>query len=140
MNGLTGEYDHIIDGKGRLFMPARLREELGRAFYVCKGIDNCLFVFSEENWENIVKKANELPMSKTIATQRKLFSTAYKCEPDAQGRILITQKLKDWAALTKNVTIVGVGFHAEIWDSDRWNDIDSGGDDAIAGIYDSLGL
>ena len=120
---MTGEYNHAIDAKGRLFMPAKLRDDLGEAFYVCKGLGGCLFVYSSENWENFESKVNEMPITQAIQFQRNIFPTASRCEPDAQGRILIPQKLREYAKLSKAVTVLGMGNHAEIWDAPVWDSI-----------------
>ncbi|MDR0248529.1 MAG: division/cell wall cluster transcriptional repressor MraZ [Oscillospiraceae bacterium] len=133
---MTGEYNHNVDAKGRLFMPVKLREELGESFYVCKGLDGCLFVYSPENWERLVQKVSQMP----ISARRVLFPTAYKCESDSQGRILLTQKLRDHASLVKSVTIVGMGNHAEIWCSRKWEEKQQEPAEELAEIFNSLGF
>ncbi len=118
---MLGEYLHSIDPKGRLFMPAKLREDLGESFYMCK--DNkgeCLFVYSEATWVKLVDSINKLPMNLAREAQKRLFPTACKCETDSQGRILITQKLREYAKLEKNATVIGMGNHVEIWSTDAW--------------------
>ena len=138
---VTGEYQHSVDSKGRLFMPSRLREELGESFMVCKGLGGCLFVYSQENWGNFEKKVNSLPLSQSIQMQRTVFPTAYKCVVDAQGRILLTQKLREYAGIEKNVTVIGLGNHAEIWSSDKWDQLSSGcTEEVMAAAMDSLGF
>lgn len=117
---MTGEYQHNLDSKGRLFIPARLREELGNVFYVTLSMDKCLSAYSAESWRVFSEKVNAMPYIKQ-RKMRPLFAYAAKCEPDAQGRVLIPQNLRDYAALTKNVTVVGCCNHAEFWDSDAWS-------------------
>lgn len=117
---MTGEYEHTLDSKGRLSIPARLREELGNVFYVTLSMDKCLSAYSAESWQNFSDKVNAMPYVKQHK-MRPLFAYAAKCELDAQGRILIPQNLRDFAGLTKNVTVVGCNNHAEFWDSDNWN-------------------
>ena len=117
---MTGEYEHTLDSKGRLSIPARLREELGNVFYVTLSMDKCLSAYSAESWQNFSDKVNAMPYVKQHK-MRPLFAYAAKCEVDAQGRILIPQNLRDFAGLTKNVTVVGCNNHAEFWDSDNWN-------------------
>lgn len=119
MSGLYGSYNHSIDAKGRLFIPAKLREDLGETFYVAMGADGCLSIYSEESWARFTEKFESLPYSKAKAL-RPLFANAAKCEPDAQGRILIPQKLRTYAALVKDVTVIGVSKRAEIWSAERW--------------------
>jgi len=121
---MTGEYRHTIDNKGRLFIPARLREELGESFYVTKGLDGCLFVYSAQSWKAIEEKISALPLSKSRDLQRNLFASASNCELDAQGRIVVPQKLRAYAGLTKNVTVIGVSNRAEIWDSAQWDKVE----------------
>ncbi len=121
---MTGTYRHTLDGKGRLFIPARLREELGDVFYVTISTDSCLTVYSNDSWERLNDKIRSLPRIKQ-KMMRPLYSHAAKCEPDSQGRVLLPQELRDYAGLTKNVAVVGTGDCAEIWDEDRWNEVDS---------------
>ena len=89
---MTGQYQHTIDAKGRLFIPAKLREELGDTFYVTMGMDSCLSIYSDASWARFTEKFESLPYTKTKA-MRPLFANAAKCEPDAQGRIVLPQKL-----------------------------------------------
>ncbi len=124
MRQVTGEYQHTIDNKGRLFIPARLRDELGEVFYVTKGLDNCLSIYSLNSWKSIEERISGLPLSKSRNLQRTLFASASKCELDAQGRVLVPQKLRAYAGLSKDVTVIGVSNRAEIWDSQRWMQIE----------------
>jgi len=116
---MTGEYQHSLDAKGRLFIPAKLREKLGSTFYVTISIDDCLSAYSLDHWNVIKAKFDALPSSQS-RRMRQLFVNAACCELDGQGRILLPQKLRDYVGLKKNVTIVGVSNRAEIWDSDKW--------------------
>ena len=121
---MTGVYNHNIDAKGRLFIPARLREELGDTFYVTLSMEKCLTAYSSASWDEFKEKIKAMPKVKQ-SKMRPLFSHAAKCELDSQGRILIPQKLRDFAGLTKNVAVVGAGETAEFWDEDTWNEIDA---------------
>jgi len=116
---MTGIYQHSIDAKGRLFIPARLREELGEIFYVTLSMEKCLSAYSSESWERFKGKIKEMPKAKQIK-MRPLFAHASKCELDGQGRILLTQALRDFASLKKSVAVVGAGECAEFWDSETW--------------------
>ena len=116
---MTGEFQHNLDAKGRLFIPARLREELGEVFYVTLSMDRCLSAYSGESWRNFSDKVNAMSYVKQ-RKMRPLFAYAARCELDAQGRILIPQNLRDYAGLTKSVTVVGCNNHAEFWDSAAW--------------------
>ena len=117
---MRGEYQHNIDAKGRLFIPAKFRESLGSAFVATKGLDGCLFLYSMQAWSVLEDKINGLPMSKSRDLQRFFFSSAADCAPVAQGRVVIPQNLRQYAGLTKEVTVIGVSGRAEIWDTGRW--------------------
>ncbi len=119
---MTGEFQHNLDSKGRLSIPARLREELGNIFFVTLSMDKCLCAYSSESWQSFTDRVNEMPYVKQ-RKMRPLFAYAAKCELDAQGRILLPQNLREYAGLSKNVTVVGCNNHAEFWDSDSWNEI-----------------
>ncbi len=138
---LIGEYQHNIDAKGRVIVPARFREDLGEHFYITKGLDGCLFVLSPEEWTRLQEKVKAMPISKARGLQRFFFSGAAEVEPDKQGRILIPQVLRDHAQLTKDVTFIGTSSRAEIWDSKRWNDFNSSlTEESIAEAMDMLEL
>ena len=117
---LYGEYSHNLDAKGRVTVPAKFREDLGDCFYICKGTDECIFVLSEEAYKTMMEKIVALPAEKSIPLTRKFSSGTCDVEPDKQGRILIPQNLRDYAGLTKEVTIIGSVNRAEIWDSAKW--------------------
>lgn len=140
-----GEYQHTIDPKGRIIMPSKFREGLGEKFVVTKGLDECLFVYSEEEWSNLEEKLKSLPLANKDARAfiRFFFSGASECETDKQGRILIPSNLREFAKLDKDVVITGVSTRIEIWSKDKWetyND-DSGMDaDVIAEKMSQLGI
>ncbi len=117
---LKGEYQHTVDAKGRMFIPAKFRDELGDRFVVTKGLDNCLFVYPLENWQVLEEKIRALPLAKANL-QRFFLSSAAECELDGQGRINIPQSLRDHAMIEREVTVIGVSTRAEIWDTKRWN-------------------
>lgn len=117
---LTGEYQHNMDPKGRVTIPSRFREDLGERFYVCKGLDGCLFLLSQEQWDKLAEKLSAMPLSQGKAIQRYFFSGVAEAEPDKQGRILIPPKLREHAGLNKDVTVIGMMTRAEIWDTERW--------------------
>lgn len=125
---LIGEYQHSIDAKGRVFMPAKFREELGENFLVTKGIGKCLFVFSFEEWKKFAEKLKLIPMTDTSSQSfiRMLFASACECEPDKQGRILLPQRLRDFAELLKDAVVIGVGSRAELWSSENWDKYNEG--------------
>ena len=119
---MTGEYQHSLDKKGRLFIPAKLRDELGEVFFITLSMDRCLCAYSAENWKIFSDKVSAMPFVKQ-RKMRPLFALAARCELDSQGRALIPQNLREYAGLTKSVTVVGCNNHAELWDSDAWNAI-----------------
>lgn len=119
---MTGEYRHSLDNKGRLFIPAKLREELGEVFYITLSMDRCLCVYSAESWQSFSEKVGAMPYVKQ-RRMRPLFAHAARCELDSQGRTIIPQNLRAYASLTKNVTVVGCNNHAELWDSEAWQSV-----------------
>lgn len=121
-NMFIGTYQHNIDAKGRIIMPAKFREELGEAFYVTKGINNCLFVLSSEQWDKFIAKINAQPMSKASGLSRFFCAGADEAVPNAQGRILIPDHLRQYASLDKEVTVIGTGNRVEIWNTEKWNE------------------
>lgn len=119
---LLGEYEHSIDTKGRIAMPARLREGLGGKFIITKGLDGCLFVYAMDEWQRVEQKLASLPMSRKTARDftRFLFGGACEGECDKQGRVLLPASLRRYAGLERDAVIVGVGSRAEIWDAAKW--------------------
>ena len=117
-----GEYNHTIDEKGRIIVPAKLRDELGETFVITKGIDGCLWVYDNEEWEKVEEKINELPFNLKEARllSRFLIAGAYDAEPDKQGRVMIPQSLREFAGLKRDVVLAGVGKKLELWSKDRY--------------------
>ena len=122
---LIGEYAHTIDAKGRVFVPARLREDLGERFILSKGLDNCLFVYSAEEWAALESRIRALPLSKGRQLQRFFFSGASEAEVDKQGRVLLPQNLRAYAGLERDAVIIGASTRAEIWDAKRWAEVNA---------------
>ena len=120
---MFGKYKHSVDEKGRLFVPSKLRDELGSTFYVTLGLDHCLSVYTEAGWKAIVDKYNALPIVQA-RKMRFLFANAAKCEPDKQGRFLIPAELRQYAGLSSEVTFIGQGGRAEIWDSAAYDELE----------------
>lgn len=117
---MTGTYEHNLDAKGRLFIPAKLREELGEVFYLAFGVDTCLAIYPQSTWDKFTEKFASLPMIQS-KVMRPLFANATKCEPDSQGRIVVPAKLRNYADIQKETVIVGVHDRAEIWSAAAWN-------------------
>lgn len=117
-----GSFTHNIDIKGRMNFPTKLREILGDTFIVTKGLDDCLFVYSLEEWAILENKIKDLPLSKGRNLQRFFFSGASEVESDKQGRILIPQHLREYAKLEKDVMVIGASNRAEIWNKTLWDE------------------
>ena len=123
---LIGEYEHSLDAKGRLIMPAKLRQDMGEKFIITKGLDGCLFAFSQNEWLNFETKLKALPLSDRNARNfvRFFLSGATECEIDKQGRFLIPSNLRISAGLVKETVVIGVGTRLEIWNKETWEKCD----------------
>ena len=119
-----GEYRHSIDNKGRLFIPSRFRRGENQRFFVNLGLDGCLSVFTEEGWSTQQARINEMDMMKKDARdfKRIYFSKAAETVCDKQGRINLPDRLLEEVHLGKEVVVVGVSDHFEIWDTARWDE------------------
>lgn len=140
---LIGEYEHSLDVKGRLIMPAKLREDIGEKFIVTKGLDGCLFAFSVTEWTNFEQKLRALPISNKDARAftRFFFAGAMDCEIDKQGRFLISSNLREFAGLERDVVIVGMDSRIEIWSKEKWQACDEEiSADEIAEKMEMLGI
>ena len=124
---LIGEYEHSLDAKGRMIMPAKIRYDVGDTFVISKGLDGCLFGFSMNEWNNFEEKLKTLPLTNKNARDfvRFFLSGAVEAEVDKQGRFLIPANLREYAGLTKETIITGVGTRIEIWDKDKWKTYNS---------------
>ncbi len=137
---LIGEFEHSLDAKGRLIMPAKLRESIGENFVVTKGLDGCLFAFSTSEWANFEEKLKSLPLSNRNSREftRFFLSGASECEIDKQGRFLIPNNLRESASLTKDVIIIGVGTRIELWDKEKWNSYNSDENISVEDIAENM--
>lgn len=135
-----GEYNHTIDSKGRLIVPAKFREALGDEFVVTKGLDGCLFVYPNEEWQAFAEKLKSLPMSNKNSRQfsRFFLAGAAACEVDKQGRILLPGVLREFAALEKDVVLIGVSTRVEIWAKERWSECMQTYDDDMDEVAENL--
>ena len=117
-----GEYSHSIDEKGRLIIPSKFRDELGETFVLTRGMDGCLCVYPQDEWNALEAKLRALPLTNKNARTitRFLVSGAATCELDKQGRILVPSALREYAALKKDVVLAGNLERIEIWDKERW--------------------
>ena len=137
------EYNHTLDTKGRLIIPAKFRETLGEEFVISKGMDGCLFVYAGDDWNAFEQKLTSLPLINKEARQfaRFFLAGAATVEVDKQGRILLPAALREFAGLEKDVVLVGVGSRVEIWSKERYlenNDFDDM--DEIAEHMAELGI
>jgi MraZ protein len=123
-----GEYAHSIDNKGRLILPSKLREtaknNFVEKFYITRGLDKCLFMFSEEEWKSAEQKFKSMSFTKHDSRKfnRLYFSGAVEIIPDKQGRILLPSYLKDFAQIKRDVVIIGVSSRIEVWAKDQWQE------------------
>ena len=121
-----GEFLHNLDKKSRLIIPARFRPSITdngiEKLYVTRGLDKCLFIFTDEEWAKQENKFNAMPFTKKQVRQfkRMFFSGASETSPDKQWRILLPEYLKEYAGLSRNVMVIGVGNRIEIWDKEKW--------------------
>ena len=121
---MIGKYPAKLDDKNRLFVPAKLRGELGGTFYVTIGVNGghrCLTVYTEESWRQLNEKYDQLPLAQKSGATSLLFIYATECNPDKQFRFTLTQSLMDYAGIGRDVVIVGRAGQAEIWDMEEYN-------------------
>ena len=142
---LIGEYEHSLDVKGRLIMPAKLREDIGDNFIITKGLDGCLFGFSLNEWTQFEEKLKSLPLTNKNARDfvRFFLSGAVNVEIDKQGRFLVVSNLREYASMEKEVVIIGVGTRIEFWSKDKWkkyNSSDNISADELAENMTMLGI
>ena len=134
-----GEYHQKIDEKGRLIIPAKIRYELGENFIITRGLDGCLFIYPKLTWDKIINKYAELPNIKEARNFMRFFlSGAMTCDLDKQGRINISSPLINYADLTKDCVVIGVGERLEIWSLDRWNKFTEENEDSFSELADNL--
>ena len=140
INMFIGEYHHTIDEKGRITIPSKFRDGLGDSFIVTRGIENCLFVYSLNNWNEICDKLNLLPFTKKDARNfiRFFMSGATTVELDKQGRINILSPLISYAGLQKDCVIIGTGDRLEIWAEDAWCEFFNSTKDNMSDIAENI--
>lgn len=135
-----GEYHHSLDDKKRLIIPSKLREDLGDYVIVTRGLEDCLFVYSQSSWNEIVNKLKTLPFTKKDARSftRLFLSGATVCEFDKQGRITLKEPHTNYASLIKDCVIVGVNDRIEIWSKANWDNYFSNNKESMADVADHL--
>ncbi len=135
-----GEFHHNIDDKARIVMPSKFREELGNTFVITRGLEGCLFVYSNNEWSELVSRLRKLPFTKKDARAflRFFLSGAQECSFDKQGRIAIPQALVNYANLKKECVVIGVNDRLEIWSADSFDDFFKENKDNISDIAEDL--
>ena len=140
-----GEYQHTIDRKGRIILPAKFREAAKsnfiEKFFVTRGLDKCLFMFAEDEWKNQEQKFKSMPFTKQEARRfnRMYFSGAQELIPDKQGRILIPDYLRNYAGLGKQAVVTGLMSRMEIWDEESWKQYKAKTESASDEIAEKMG-
>lgn len=135
-----GEYQHTIDSKGRLIIPSKLRDGLGDTFVITRGLENCLFVYPQNEWQQLELKLKALPFTKkdVRAFTRFLLSGAIEVELDKQGRVLLPNNLRDFAELDKDCVIIGVSSRVEIWSKKKWEEYYQSADATFEEIAETI--
>ena len=120
-----GEYEHTIDDKGRLTIPAKFRDELEGGVVITRGLDGCLWAYGRSEWEILAEKISKLPTTNQAARNfaRFMFSNASDSIPDRQGRILLPQNLRDYAGIQNETIVIGVMNRLEIWNPAKWSQL-----------------
>ncbi|MCA9409219.1 MAG: division/cell wall cluster transcriptional repressor MraZ [Candidatus Omnitrophica bacterium] len=139
-----GEYNHGIDRKGRLILPAKFRDvckDCGiERFFITRGLDKCIFMFTEEEWRSQEQKFKNMPFTKqeTRSFNRMFFSGAVDVMPDRQGRFIVPQYLKDYANIKKEAVVIGVANRIEIWDKKTWETFFSNSSETFEQIAENM--
>lgn len=136
-----GEYQHTLDEKGRIAIPVKFRRELERGAVVTRGLDNCLTIYTADEWEKLATRLADLPMgsANTRAFARLMLAGAMDVSVDAQGRVMIPDYLRSYAKLGKKVVLAGLYNRLEVWDSAKWEEFKSRTEIASSDIAEKLG-
>ena len=121
---MRGKFEQRVDAKGRLIVPAKLRDGLGTEFVMTLGIENCIYLYSEEEWERFTQRLGELGNSKAQNRMLKRYfqSNAVDCSIDSQGRTVIPANIRESVGIDKDIVIIGNGEKAEVWSVDAWKE------------------
>jgi len=138
---LIGQYEHTIDAKKRLALPAKFRGELGDKVVITKGVENCLVVYTEKEWQIFSEKLGNLPISQTNARSfaRIILAGAMEITLDKLGRILIPDYLKEYAGFKKDVVVCGLSNRLEVWDAEKWSAYNKEAEKGVQEIVSQLG-
>ena len=122
MRLFMGEFQHSLDDKARLTLPAKFRDGLGESFVITRGLDRCLFIYPRKDWEVLSEKLRALPLTRSDARQflRLFFSGAADCDLDRQGRTVVPANLREYAGISQECSVIGVGNRVEVWDVGAW--------------------
>ena len=136
----VGEYQHSLDTKGRVILPAKFREQLAGGLMVTRGQEHCLYVWPQDEIARITERLREAPVSnKATRDYVRMFASAASDEtPDKQGRITIPPKLREWASLGKDVIVIGAMTRLEIWDEAAWNSYSEAHEESFAELSDEV--
>ena len=137
---LSGEYNHLVDTKGRINVPAKFRCELGDSFIMCKGLDKCISVYPKSAWDELAAKIKSLPTTDRNARRfsRFILGSALECTPDKQGRTKVSASLMEYAGIEKDIVVVGVETKVEIWDSKEWAKYNDVSDDCMEDVAQEM--
>lgn len=135
-----GEYQHSLDPKGRIIVPAKFREELGSKFVATKGLDNCIFLYPLGEWQVLEEKLRSLPFTRADVRSfaRFFFSGASELEMDKQGRIVLPPNLRDYAGINRDLMVIGVGARVEIWSNQSWEQYNQSAESSFEMIAENL--
>ncbi len=135
-----GEYEHNLDAKGRVIVPAKFRDSLGETFVITRGLDNCLFAYPLSEWKILEEKLKKLPLTKKDARAftRFFFSGAVECEIDKQGRVNLPQPLRTYSQLEKECVIIGVSERIELWSKELWDNYFLDSEESFSDIAENL--
>lgn len=137
---LIGEYQHTLDTKNRVIIPSKFRESLGDEFVITKGLDNCLFIYPENEWKELESKLRKLPLTNRDARAfvRFFFAGASRCTLDKQGRVIIPNNLREHSKVIKDVIIIGVATRLELWSKEEWESYNSNGNLTYESIAEKM--
>lgn len=133
-----GQAEHTLDQKGRLTLPSKFRELLGESFFVLCGFEKCLFVYTEEGFRELEEKLKSLPIAQGGVLQRFFFANTEKITTDKQGRFVVPPKLRDYANLEKDITLVGVSTRVEIWNKSTFDEYQRKSEEDMGSIKQML--
>ncbi len=135
-----GQYNHTIDEKGRMNVPAKFRREVSEGVVVTRGLDRCLFVYPKSEWEEMARKLASLPISQksSRAFARLMLAGAWESHIDSQGRIMLPEYLRTYAGITKHAVVAGLFNRVEIWDEDAWQEYQAATENESDSIAESM--